>query len=90
MDYTEQQKKEIATVAPRIININLSDSDVKRLYVKAAGASLTPEELIENFIGDLVCGTYSNGSDERVYAEQWFDRCDFRAMAHFLHILSMT
>lgn len=38
---------------------------------------MTVGELIENFIGDLVCGTYSNGSDERMYAEQWFERCWF-------------
>ena len=30
-------------------------------------------ELIENFAGDLVGGTYSNGSDERDYADQWFE-----------------
>ena len=34
-------------------------------------------ELIENFVGDLVDGTYSNGSDERMYAQQWFERCWF-------------
>ena len=34
-------------------------------------------ELIENFVGDLVGGTYSNGSDERDYADQWFERCWF-------------
>ena len=34
-------------------------------------------ELIENFAGDLVGGTYSNGSDERDYADQWFERCWF-------------
>lgn len=33
--------------------------------------------LLENFIGDLVCGTYSNGSDECGFAEQWFERCWF-------------
>lgn len=37
---------------------------------------LTIGELIENFVGDLVDGTYSNGS-ERMYAQQWFERCWF-------------
>lgn len=32
---------------------------------------------IENFVGDLVGGTYSNGSDERDYADRWFERCWF-------------
>ena len=27
--------------------------------------------------GSDLCGTYSNGSDERMYAEQWFERCWF-------------
>lgn len=77
MNYAEKQKAEIATVSPRTIKINLSDEDVKRLYEKAAGASITPEELIENFIADLVCGTHTNGSDERQRAEEWFERCWF-------------
>lgn len=38
---------------------------------------MTVSELLENFIGDLVAGTYSNGSDERMYAEQWAERCWF-------------
>lgn len=77
MNYAEKQKAEIATVSPRTIKINLSDEDVKRLYEKAAGASITPEQLIENFIADLVCGTHTNGSDERMRAEEWFERCWF-------------
>lgn len=32
---------------------------------------------MENFIGDLVGGTYSNGSAEREYADNWFNRCWF-------------
>ena len=40
---------------------------------------MTVAELIKNFIGDLVDGTYSNGSDERMYANEWFDRCYFGA-----------
>ena len=35
---------------------------------------LTIGELIENFVGDLVGGTYSNGSDERDYADHIFLR----------------
>lgn len=77
MNYAEKQNAEIATIVPRTFKLNLSDADVKRLYEKAAGASITPEQLIENFIADLVCGTYTNGSDERVRADEWFDRCWF-------------
>lgn len=73
----EKQKKEIETIKARTFNIELSEADVKRLFVKAGEVGLTPEELIKYFIGDLVDGTYSNGSDERMYAENWFDRCWF-------------
>ena len=36
----------------------------------------TVEELLENFVGDLIDGTYCNGSDEYEYARRWFERCD--------------
>lgn len=48
-----------------------------RLYERAAEASITAEELLENFIGDLVDGTHTNGSDERTRAGEWFERCWF-------------
>lgn len=73
----EQQKKEIETIKERKITVKLSDADCERLAKKCGEHGLTVGELIENFIGDLVDGTYSNGSDERMYAEQWFDRCYF-------------
>ena len=72
-----QQQEEIETIRSRTIEVKLSDADVKRISEKAAAHGLTVGELIENFIGDLVCGTYSNGSDERMCAEQWFERCWF-------------
>lgn len=73
---TEQQK-EIETIKERTIKLKLSDADCWRLSKKAASVGLTVSELLENFIGDLVAGTYSNGSDERMYANTWFDRCGF-------------
>ena len=75
-DYSSQ-KNEIETIKPRTITVNLSDADVRRLAEKSGEGGLTISELLENFIGDLVDGTYSNGSDERMYANQWFDRCWF-------------
>lgn len=77
MSRLEEQQKEIATIRERTLKLKLSDADVRRLAEKAGAYDLTVSELIENFIGDLVCGTYSNGSDERDYAEQWFERCWF-------------
>lgn len=77
MVYGEQQKKEIETIRERTFKLRLSDADVKRLFEKAGEAGMSVSELLQNFIGDLVDGTYSNGSDERMYADQWFDRCWF-------------
>lgn len=72
-----EQQKEIETIQPRTYSLNLSDADVKRLAKTAGVHGLTVSELLENFIGDLVSGTYSNGEDERMYAEQWANRCWF-------------
>lgn len=70
----KEQQTEIETINPRTYHLNLSDNDVKRLALKAGECNLNVSELLENFIGDLISGTYSNGSDERMYANQWFDR----------------
>ena len=72
-----QQRKEIETIKERNISLKLSDADVERLCNKAGESGITVSELLQNFVGDLVDGTYSNGSDERMYANQWFDRCWF-------------
>ena len=78
--YLSEQDKEIETIEPRTFKLNLSDADVNRIFEKAGSHNLTPEKLLESFIGDLVCGTYTNGSDERMYAGQWFERCWFSWM----------
>ena len=77
MSYGKEQEKEIETIKGRTITLQLSDADVDRLLNKAGEVGLTASELLENFVGDLVCGTYSNGSDERDYANEWFERCGF-------------
>lgn len=70
MSWGEEQKKEIETIRERKITVKLSDADCDRLARKCGEHGLTIGELIENFVGDLVGGTYSNGSDERDYADQ--------------------
>ena len=75
--YMSNQHEEVKTIKERNISIKLSDADVERLCNKLGEAGLTVSELLENLVGDLVDGTYSNGSDERMYANQWFDRCWF-------------
>ncbi len=77
MVWGDQQKEEIKTIKGRNITLQLSDADCDRLLKMAGEHGLTVARLLQNFIGDLVDGTYSNGSDERMYAESWFDRCGF-------------
>ena len=73
--YGEQNEQ--ATIRERTITLKLSDDDCDRILRKAGSSGLTVAQLLENFIGDLVGGTYYNGSDESMYAELWFDRCWF-------------
>lgn len=75
--YQRNQEEEIQTIRKRTYELELSDADVLRLKYKAEEGKLTPEELLQNFVGDLVDGTYSNGSDERMRAQDWFERCWF-------------
>ena len=39
--------------------------------------STTPAEVLEGFINDLVNGSRTRGSDERMYAQQYYDRCGY-------------
>ena len=59
----------------RTISLKLSDDDCEKLMLKCGEYGIGLGELFENFIGDLVDGTFSNGADERMYAQKWFDRC---------------
>jgi len=89
MVWGKEQKEEIATIRERTLQLKLSDADVDRIWHKAGESNLTVSELLEQFIGDLVGGTYSNGSDERDIADQWFQRCWFGMFPSytFLHYL---
>lgn len=73
-DYSTQAA-EIATIKPRTFTLELSDADIKRLYEKAYRNGITPAALIEGFLGDLLGGTYTHGSDERMLADNYYERC---------------
>lgn len=61
----------------RNILINLTNEDCELLAIKAGSVGLTVGMLLRNFISDLVDGHHSNGSDERMLANEWFNRCWF-------------
>ncbi len=71
------QELEITTIRERTFKIKLSDADCNKITKLCGEHSITVSQLIENFIGDLVCGTYTNGSDERDFVRRWFNRCWF-------------
>lgn len=73
----ERQEQEIETIKERNVVLKLSDADCDRLAIKAGIAGISISGLLESFIGDLVSGAYSNGSDEEYLAMQWFDRCGY-------------
>lgn len=76
------------------IPIELSKADLRSLCCKAGSVGLTVGELLENFINDLIIGERSNGSDERMYAEQWFQRCwfsiDYGTSSFLSYLYNMT
>lgn len=57
------------------IKLELSDEDIKNLAITAGSVGLSINGLLQNFIWDLIEGEYTNGSDEREYIHQWFERC---------------
>lgn len=77
---SEMQREEIETIKERSIKINLSDADCVRLAEKCISLDMTISDLLQNFIGDLVDGTYSNGSNERTRANEWVEMCWFSHM----------
>lgn len=62
----------------KTIKVKLNEDTCRQLTVLCGMNGLTVGQLIENFIRDLT-GINSNGSDEHMYANAWFDRCNFFA-----------
>lgn len=67
----------IKTVKKRTIEVNVGDNEMDELNRICKKFHISTKELFENFIADLTDGTFSNGSDERMYAEQWLNRTFF-------------
>lgn len=84
-----QQAEEIKTIKPRHITLNLSTADVERITLEAARNGITVSELLEGFIGDLVSGTYSHGSDERMLASDYVERCCYSLWSESTFLYSL-
>ena len=61
----------------RVIKVDLPKEDMENLMELCGMHGIWICELVEGFLSDLIGGKHSHGSDERDYAKQWFDRCEF-------------
>ena len=59
------QQEEAATIKSRKVAINLSDNDCIRISKLCGVHNISIETLLENFIGDLVAGTYSTDKEKQ-------------------------
>ena len=64
----------------RSVPVRMSDSDLRALSEKCGRSGITVQELFETFVGDLINGSFYSGSDESMYADQWYDRHGFSWM----------
>lgn len=64
----------------RSVPVRISDKDLRALAEKCGGSGITIQELFETFVGDLTGGTFYSGSDESMYADQWYERHGFSWM----------
>lgn len=67
-----QNEKE--TLKSRQINLTLSDFEVDSLCREASSRGTTVEEILEDFVGNLVGGYHYRGSDEGRLASEYLDR----------------
>lgn len=58
------------------LNLKLEKEDFENFTMTALAKNMTTEQLLECFINDLVRGAYTNGSDERELANDYYNRLD--------------
>ena len=61
----------------RAFALELTDEDLTAFITKCYQDGTTPAEVLEGFINDLIAGSRTRGSDERMYAGQYYERCGY-------------
>ena len=61
----------------RAFTLELTDEDTADFIRKCYQDGTTPAEVLEGFINDLIAGSRTRGSDERMYAGQYYERCGY-------------
>lgn len=69
------RSEEAKSIRPRPLYVPLSDQTAAAITEKAAYNGTTVSEIVSGFINDLVDGAQTRGSDERLFADQYFERC---------------
>lgn len=69
----EQLRKDSETRKKRRLTVTLTDMQYQDLIEKALEHKVTVDQILSNYVADLT-QIHSNGSDERMYAEQYFER----------------
>ena len=70
----ELSDKDLETKKEVKMDLHLTDQQLESLLRNTFLAGLKhPEDLLESFLADL-SGWHSNGSDEEMYAQKWYDR----------------
>ena len=70
-------RDDMSETKKRAFNLELTDEDLKAFITKCYQDGTTPAEVLEGFINDLVDGSRIRGSDERMYAKQYYERCGY-------------
>lgn len=65
----------------RRFTVELTEDTFQRFIEQCYRDGTTPAEVLEGFINDLVCGSQTRGSDERMIAQQYYDRCCYGMLA---------
>lgn len=61
----------------RTFTLELTNEDAKAFFEKCYLDETTPAEVLEGFINDLIDGCRTRGSDERLFAKQYYSRCGY-------------
>ena len=61
----------------RAFTLELTDKETAAFIEKCFRDGTTPAEVLEGFINDLIAGSRTRGSDERMYAGQYYERCGY-------------
>lgn len=56
------------------IRVNITEEEYEALKERLEGYELTPAGLLREFVADATDSEHSNGSDERMYADQYIGR----------------